>query len=71
VVKDKYEWNNLADDPKYAKIKSTLRKKLYAWMDQQGDKGAATEMEAFEHQGKHRRKKNKGTNDTKKKNRKK
>lgn len=62
VVKDKYEWNNLADDPKYAKIKSKLREKLYKWMAQQGDKGQATEMEAFEHQGKHRREKYKNEN---------
>ncbi|MCK5564916.1 MAG: sulfatase [Planctomycetes bacterium] len=52
VVKDQYEWNNLADDPKYDKIKKQLREKLYDWMAQQGDKGQATEMEAFEHQTK-------------------
>jgi uncharacterized sulfatase len=52
VVKDKYEWNNLADDPKYAKVKSQLKAKLYKWMDQQGDKGQQTELEAFEHQTK-------------------
>ncbi|RKY07408.1 MAG: hypothetical protein DRP65_10505 [Planctomycetota bacterium] len=57
--KYQYEWNNLAGDPKYAKVKKQLRKKLYKWMAQQGDKGQATEMEAFEHQGKHLRKKNK------------
>lgn len=52
VIKDQYEWNNLADDPKYAAVKKQLREKLYAWMAQQGDKGQATEMEALEHQGK-------------------
>ena len=62
VVKDQYEWNNLAGDPKYAKVKKQLREKLYAWMEQQGDKGQATEMEAFEHQGRHVNKKDKGTN---------
>jgi uncharacterized sulfatase len=71
VMKDQYEWNNLAGDPKYAKIKSKLRKKLYAWMEQQGDKGQATEMEAFEHQGRYVRNKNKNKSKTKNKNRKK
>ena len=56
---DQYEWNNLADDPKYAKVKKQLREKLYKWMAQQGDKGQATELEAFEHQGKYLRNKNK------------
>ena len=59
VVKDQYEWNNLADDPKYAKVKKQLREKLYKWMAQQGDKGQATEMEAFEHQGRYLRRKKK------------
>lgn len=67
VQKDKYEWNNLAADPKYAKIKKHLREKLLAWMDQQGDKGQATEMKAFEHQGRNRNnKKTKKPNRSKK-----
>ncbi|MBW8015475.1 MAG: hypothetical protein FVQ82_04750 [Planctomycetes bacterium] len=71
VVKDKYEWNNLAGDPKYAKVKKQLREKLYAWMAQQGDKGQTTEMEAFEHQGRHVRNKDKNKNKNRRKNRKK
>jgi uncharacterized sulfatase len=59
VVKDKYEWNNLADDPKYAKVKGELCEKLFKWMQQQGDKGQATEMEALEHQGRYLRQKKK------------
>lgn len=68
VLKDPYEWNNLADDPKYAKVKKQLCEKLYKWMAQQGDKGQATEMEAIEHQGKHRREIFKNKNKNKKKN---
>lgn len=65
VVKDQYEWHNLADNPKYAKVKKELKAKLYKWMAQQGDKGQATELEAFEHQGRYlkkntKKKKNKG-----------
>ena len=59
VINDQYEWNNLADDPKYAKVKKQLHDKLFKWMAQQGDKGQATEMEAFEHQTKYLRRKKK------------
>jgi N-sulfoglucosamine sulfohydrolase len=68
VLKDKYEWNNLAGDPKYAKVKKQLREKLYAWMAQQGDKGQVTEMEALEHQGRNRKKKGNNKNNQRKKN---
>jgi uncharacterized sulfatase len=63
VVKDPYEWNNLADDPEYAAVKAELRKRLLDWMQAMGDKGQQTELEAFEHQNRNRakntRKKNK------------
>ncbi|MCF0175678.1 MAG: family 43 glycosylhydrolase, partial [Bacteroidales bacterium] len=49
-VNDPDEHHNLADAPKYAKIKKQLSKKLDAWMEREGDKGNETEMEAFEHQ---------------------
>jgi uncharacterized sulfatase len=64
VTKDQYEWNNLADDPKYARIKAELRKNLLEWMKAMGDKGQQTELEAFEHQnsGKRRKKKKSGKN---------
>jgi uncharacterized sulfatase len=61
VIKDQYEWNNLADDPKYARVKAGLRKRLLKWMDAMGDKGQQTELEAFEHQTRNRNKKNKQT----------
>jgi uncharacterized sulfatase len=50
VSTDKYEWNNLADDPAYAEIKTSLRSRLDAWMKAQGDQGQKTELEAFHHQ---------------------
>ena len=62
VTKDRYEWANLAADPKYAKIKSELRARLEAWMKQQGDKGQQTEVEAKDHQGRNRNKKRKNAN---------
>ena len=52
---DRYEWTNLADDPKYAAIKARLKGQLTAWMQAQGDRGKQTELEAREHQ--HRGKK--------------
>ncbi len=57
ITKDQYEWNNLADDPEYAAVKSELRKQLLKWMQAMGDKGQQTELEAFEHQNRNRAKK--------------
>ncbi|TKJ35290.1 MAG: sulfatase atsG [Planctomycetes bacterium B3_Pla] len=57
VVKDQYEWNNLADNPKYARVKKQLRDRLVAWMRDMGDKGQQTELEAWEHQARNRNKK--------------
>ncbi len=57
VVKDQYEWNNLADDPKYTRVKTQLRNRLVAWMKDMGDKGQQTELEAWEHQARNRNKK--------------
>lgn len=51
VSKDRYELNDLADDPKYKGIKDKLFAQLKAFMKQQGDKGHATEMNAGERQG--------------------
>ena len=51
VVKDPHELNNLAGDPAHRELKESLRKKLQAWMKQQGDLGKATEMKARERQG--------------------
>jgi N-sulfoglucosamine sulfohydrolase len=49
VVIDKWCMNNLADNPKFAEIKSELRKELLKWMSECGDKGQETELKAFEH----------------------
>jgi uncharacterized sulfatase len=67
---DWYEWNNLADDPAYAKVKKELRQQLDAWMKSQGDLGKATELAALEHQTRGQRKakdQNHGKKDRKKK----
>jgi uncharacterized sulfatase len=41
--------NNLADDSQYEEIKSELRRELLNWMEECGDKGHETELEAREH----------------------
>ena len=51
IVKDPHELNNLAADPAHRELKASLRKRLEAWMKQQGDLGNATEMKARERQG--------------------
>jgi len=50
VVNDPLEMNNLAGNPQYSNIKNDLKGRLLMWMDQQGDKGQQTEMEATDHQ---------------------
>ncbi len=62
VTADVLEWKNLADDPKLAEVKSELKSQLALWMRTQGDKGAQTEMEALEHQGRGRKKKSESNN---------
>lgn len=49
VVNDKWCMNNLADNPKYTKIKKQLRGELLNWMDECGDEGQNTELKSFEH----------------------
>ena len=49
INKDKWCQNNLADDYAFSTIKKDLRKKLLKWMDECGDKGQETEMQAFDH----------------------
>lgn len=41
---DPYEMNNLANDPKYAKMVADYKSKLQAWMKQQGDPGASADV---------------------------
>lgn len=43
---DPYQLNNVVNNSAHAAIKQTLTNKLNAWMAQQGDQGAATEMAA-------------------------
>ncbi len=43
---DRYELNNLADDPKYRNQIADLHDRLKAWMASQGDKGIETELAA-------------------------
>jgi uncharacterized sulfatase len=59
ITKDQYEWNNLADNPKYTRVKARLRRRLLEWMEAMGDKGQQTELEALEHQAKNMPKKSK------------
>lgn len=48
--KDPYELNNVADDPAYDSVRKELKRELDQWMEQQGDKGAETELNALERQ---------------------
>ena len=56
VTTDTLEWKNLADAPNLVAVKAELKNQLAMWMAAQGDKGAQTEMEALEHQGRNRKK---------------
>lgn len=49
IIEDKWCRNNLAENPEFDSIKKTLRKELLRWMEECGDDGLKTEMEAFEH----------------------
>ncbi len=49
IIDDKWCLNNLAANPDYTKIKEKLSKELLKWMENCGDKGQETELEAFEH----------------------
>ncbi len=46
LVADPYELHNLAADSALAELKTDLRARLFAWMEDQGDLGAATEAVA-------------------------
>ena len=45
---DPYELHNVAEDPAYQAVKRRLTRRLKEWMQQQGDRGAATERAASE-----------------------
>ncbi|MBT4158280.1 MAG: sulfatase atsG, partial [Planctomycetaceae bacterium] len=57
IQEDPYEWHNLANDPNYAMQKAKLKQELLSWMEECGDKGQQTELEALEHQGRKRQSK--------------
>ena len=57
ITSDPLEWNNLADSKEHAEAKAELRTRLLAWMENQGDKGQQTELEAPQHQTRGRKKK--------------
>lgn len=50
IVEDPYELNNLAGMSEHRGLMDDLKVQLEAWMKEQGDRGVATEMEAFDHQ---------------------
>ena len=49
VLKDPHCLNNLAYNPNFHQIKEELHVKLVSWMEECGDKGQETEMEALQH----------------------
>ncbi len=55
---DPDEMNNLANDPELETVKKKLRQQLDRWMEQQGDKGMATEVIAKTRQNAGRQQKN-------------
>ncbi len=61
ITKDPYELKNLADSPENQKLLTSLRKKLDAWMKQQGDRGMEAEMAVPLHKSRNVKKK-KGKN---------
>ena len=52
VITDPWEQHNLAGQAEYAPVVADLKKRLLAWMNQQGDEGMATELKAKERQRK-------------------
>lgn len=50
LEKDPFELHNLAGDPAYQEVRDRLKVELERWMEQQGDQGAATELNALERQ---------------------
>jgi N-sulfoglucosamine sulfohydrolase len=56
IINDKWCQHNLAELPEFAGIKKELRSELIKWMEECGDEGLDTEMEAFEHMPKKKNK---------------
>jgi len=59
LTKDPHELKNIAADPAQQKLLASLRKKLDAWMKQQGDGGMEAEMAVPLHKSRTVRKRNK------------
>jgi uncharacterized sulfatase len=49
LSRDPYELHNLAAVPEHRPLMNELRERLQAWMEEQGDEGIATELEAERH----------------------
>ena len=49
LQEDPWERRNRADDPALSEVLETLRGRLEAWMQSNGDRGLETERAAFEH----------------------
>jgi uncharacterized sulfatase len=60
LTKDPHELKNIAADPDQQKLLASLRKKLDAWMKQQGDSGMEAEMAVPLHKSRTVRIRNKG-----------
>lgn len=50
LANDPYELHNRADTPAYEPVQKRLKAALDQWMEQQGDKGVETELNAFNRQ---------------------
>ena len=61
VENDPLELYNLASDEQLAGVKAELRARLDQWMQQCGDKGQATEMQALEHMNRGRKRNKRGS----------
>jgi N-sulfoglucosamine sulfohydrolase len=60
VEKDPWELENLADRPDLAAVRRDLEDRLRAWMQQQGDTGAALDVETAEQPAAKKKQKAKG-----------
>lgn len=49
VKNDRFEMNNIIDEPQYAEVVKELKGELKSWMESQGDLGNETELAALEH----------------------
>ena len=56
IKDDPWNQHNLAEDEAYSTIKANLHRELLRWMEECGDKGQETELAAFEHQARNRKK---------------